>query len=84
MPVTLDDIRYVARLVDELCGVVLDDTKGYLVESRLEQLARDQGCKTYRELCDKARTSGNRALQQKVIDAITTQETLFFRDNCAL
>jgi len=81
MPVTLDDIHYVARLVEELCGVMLDDSKGYLVESRLGRLAHDHGCKSYRELCDKARANGDRGLQQQVIDAITTQETLFFRDS---
>ena len=59
---------------------MLDETKGYLVESRLGQLARDRGCATYRDLCLRARATGDRGLQQKIIDAITTQETLFFRD----
>lgn len=81
MQVTAEDINYVARLVGELCGVVLDSSKGYLVESRLGQLAVDEGCQTYRELCQRARAGSNKALQQKIIDAITTQETLFFRDN---
>ena len=81
MPVTAEDVTFVARLVDELCGVVLDDSKGYLVESRLGQLAREAGCPSYRDLCDKARRESDRLLQQKIIDAITTQETLFFRDD---
>ena len=81
MQVTSEDIQFVAQLVDQLCGVMLDETKGYLVESRLGQLAKDHGCATYRDLCLRARTTSDRALQQKIIDAITTQETLFFRDN---
>lgn len=81
MQVTTEDVRSVARLVDELCGVVLDDSKGYLVESRLGDLAKAAGCATYRDLCQKARSSADRGLQTKIIDAITTQETLFFRDN---
>jgi chemotaxis protein methyltransferase CheR len=80
MQVTREDILFVAQLVEQLCGVMLDETKGYLVESRLSQLARAQGCASYRELCQRARSGGDRALQQKIIDAITTQETLFFRD----
>jgi chemotaxis protein methyltransferase CheR len=80
MQVTAEDITFVTRLVDELCGVVLDDTKAYLIESRLGELTRAAGCPSYRELCQKARYAGDRALQQKIIDAITTQETLFFRD----
>lgn len=81
MQVTSEDITFVTRLVDELCGVVLDDTKAYLIESRLGELARANGCASYRDLCQKARYAGDRALQQGIIDAITTQETLFFRDN---
>ncbi len=81
MHVTREDIQFVAELVDQLCGVMLDETKGYLVESRLGQLAGEHGCASYRELCLRARTTGDRILQQKIIDAITTQETLFFRDS---
>ena len=80
MQVTHEDIQFVAQLVDQLCGVMLDDTKGYLIESRLGQIAREHGCASYRDLCLRARTSSDHALQQKIIDAITTQETLFFRD----
>ena len=79
--VTREDIQFVAQLVDQLCGVMLDETKGYLVESRLGQLAREHGCASYRDLCLRARATNDRALQQKIIDAITTQETLFFRDS---
>jgi len=81
MQVTTDDLRFVADLVAELCGVVLDDTKAYLVESRLADMAKANGCASYRELCEKARRGGNADLQTKIIDAITTKETLFFRDN---
>ena len=81
MPVSTEDVAFVARLVDELCGVVLDDSKAYLIECRLGELAKKHGCGTYRELCQKARGNGDRAVQTEIIDAITTQETLFFRDN---
>jgi len=76
-----EDIQFVARFVDQLCGVILDDSRGYLVESRLGQLARDHGCTSYRDLCQRAQIKSDRGLQQKIIDAITTQETLFFRDS---
>ncbi len=79
MQVTPDEIPAVARLVDELCGVVLDETKGYLIDSRLAGVAEAAGCASFGELCQKARAS--RTLQNQIIDAITTQETLFFRDN---
>ena len=81
MQVTREDMQFVAQLVDQLCGVMLDETKAYLVESRLRQLTRENGCASYRDLCQRARTTDDRMLQQKIIDAITTQETLFFRDS---
>jgi chemotaxis protein methyltransferase CheR len=81
MQVTAEDMGFVIKLVDELCGVVLDNSKAYLIESRLADVAKAAGCASYRELCQKARYDSDRALQAKIIDAITTQETLFFRDS---
>jgi chemotaxis protein methyltransferase CheR len=80
MQVTPEDITFVAKLVDELCGIILDETKGYLIESRLSEMAKANGCSNYRELCQKARYGSDHSLQNQIIDAITTQETLFFRD----
>jgi chemotaxis protein methyltransferase CheR len=81
MQVTQEDLPAVSRLVDELCGVVLDATKGYLIESRLSRLAEAAGCATFREFSQKARLPANAAIRNEIIDAITTQETLFFRDD---
>lgn len=78
MQVTPEEIPEVARLVNKLCGVVLDGTKGYLIDSRLGSIAEDAGCDNFGEFCQKACVS--RPLQNQIIDAITTQETLFFRD----
>lgn len=79
MQVTPGEIPVVARLVRELCGVTLDETKGYLINSRLAALAEKSGCANFGEFCRKVK--GNRTLELEVIDAITTQETLFMRDN---
>lgn len=80
MQVTAEDIKVISRLVNDLCGVVLDETKGYLIESRLSSVAEEAGCKTFSELYYKARYNTDKALQNAIIDAITTRETLFFRD----
>jgi chemotaxis protein methyltransferase CheR len=81
MQVTAEEFKVIARFVDDLCGVVLDESKTYLIESRLSKVAEDAGCKTFTEMYCKARYEGNKILQAKIIDAITTHETLFFRDN---
>jgi chemotaxis protein methyltransferase CheR len=80
MQVIDKEILIVANLVEELCGIVLDASKGYLIESRLSSLAEAHGCHNFTDFCYKAR-NGDRALRSHIIDAITTQETLFFRDS---
>lgn len=80
MQVTAEDIKVISRLVDDLCGIVLDESKGYLIETRLSSVAEQAGCRTFAELYYKVRYAQDKALQTKIIDAITTNETLFFRD----
>ncbi len=80
MQVIENEIPIVAALVKELCGIVLDESKGYLIENRLSGLAEVEGCTSFSELCKKARCCGDKTLQSRIIDAITTQETIFFRD----
>ena len=80
MQVTPDEFKVLARLVDDLCGVVLDESKTYLIESRLSKVAQEAGCKNFSELYYKARYESDKVIQTKIIDAITTHETLFFRD----
>jgi len=75
-----DDISVISRLIYDLCGLTLDTSKGYLIESRLGPVLQASGCTSFAELAFKARSPENRSLQIAIIDAITTQETLFFRD----
>ena len=60
-------------------GIKLDDQKDYLIESRLAQLAKENGFAGITALVAKART-GDRAVGTKIIEAITTHETSFYRD----
>lgn len=74
------DIDAITGLVNDLCGIALDHTKSYLIESRLSQLLQRENCKSYVELARKAKQITQTALQTEIINAITTNETLFFRD----
>ncbi len=80
MPISTNDMLQLATMVKQLCGVALDDSKGYLIESRLSRIAQETNCNSYVDLCRRA-VAGDGPLRTKVIDAITTHETLFFRDN---
>ena len=81
MKIDPGEFKVFAQYIHSLCGVVLDDSKAYLIETRLGGLAQENGCSTFSELYYKARSDPSKALPRKIIDAITTNETLFFRDS---
>lgn len=62
------------------CGIVLGQNKQYLVKSRLLPLVAKYKVNTLSDLIHKAMTIVARDLRNDVIDAMTTNETLWFRD----
>ena len=81
MKIEADEFKVFAQYIRTVCGLVLDESKAYLIETRLSGLAQDNGCSTFSELYYKARSDLSKALPRQIIDAITTNETLFFRDS---
>jgi len=71
---------YIAKLVREKSAIVLEATKGYLVESRLSPIVRECGLDTIEKLVEQLQKPNSQVLVQKVVDAMTTNETSFFRD----
>ncbi len=76
---TPSDYEYLRKLLKERSGLDLSPEKQYLVESRLLPLARKAGIGGISELVQKMR-SGADALTSEVVEAMTTNETFFFRD----
>ena len=70
----------VAGYIREVSAIALEAGKEYLVESRLSDLAQAQLCQSLSDLVEKCRRDTTGSLARKLIDAITTGETLFFRD----
>jgi len=62
-------------------GIVLGEGKRYLVKSRLTSLMFETGIDDINELIDNVLSGRDRKLTQMAIDALTTNETLWFRDN---
>jgi len=77
--VTPQDYEYLRKLLKDRSGLVLSADKQYLVESRLVPLARKANLGGITELVAKMK-SGAEALVVDVVEAMTTNETFFFRD----
>jgi chemotaxis protein methyltransferase CheR len=78
--VSEENYRYLQQEIYCQSGIVLDDDKHYLLESRLMSVARAAKLANLDELSGRLRAGGDTVLAQKVIEALTTNETLFFRD----
>jgi len=77
---TAQDFEYVCRFVRDRSAIVLDAGKEYLVESRLGPLAARLQLGSVADLIGRLRTGRDAALGTRVIEAMVTNETLFFRD----
>jgi chemotaxis protein methyltransferase CheR len=77
--VTSPDYEYLRKILKERSGLDLSADKQYLVESRLVPLARKAGLPGIPELVAKMKGDADR-LTADVVEAMTTNETFFFRD----
>jgi len=68
------------EFLEQQCGIVLGDNKQYLVKSRLAPLMQRFNVASLSELVTKTLSPFERQLRSAVIDAMTTNETLWFRD----
>ncbi len=72
-------IEALARMIQARSGIALDASKLYLLESRLEPVMRRHNCADLTALAGRIRTASD-VLAGEIVDAMTTNETLFFRD----
>lgn len=80
MSLSRTDFEYVRSLVRDQAAIVLDDNKDYLVEMRLSALAGEQGIEGVDELIRRSRDLAGASLKDLMVEAMTTNETSFFRD----
>src|SRR5579871_4617134 len=74
-----DEFDFLAKLLKERSGLVVTSDKGYLLESRLTPVARARGLGGLSEIVTKLK-GGDEALARDVTEAMTTNESFFFRD----
>ncbi len=74
------DFELIAQLLKERSGLALNKEKAYLLESRLNPVARKWNFSGFDELAQAIRTNKDEALLVDVTEAMTTNESFFFRD----
>jgi len=81
LKITPEELKLLTKYIHDISGIYLDASKKYLLETRLSPIAEELGCRSFRELYDRARRDARKRIEHRIIDAISTNETLFFRDN---
>ncbi len=74
------DFEFISQLINKRSGLVLTEDKAYLLESRLMPVARKRGMKGLEDLISTISTSEEESLLREVTEAMTTNESFFFRD----
>jgi chemotaxis protein methyltransferase CheR len=74
------EFDYISNLLKQRSGLSITKDKMYLVESRLQPVARVHGLNTLSDLVGKLMRSPDPVLMSEVVQAMTTNETMFFRD----
>lgn len=69
------------NFLEDSCGIVLGDNKHYLVTSRLNRLTEEFSFTSLGKMLEALREERNKALRERIIDAMTTNETSWFRDS---
>jgi chemotaxis protein methyltransferase CheR len=80
MEMNSQDFKFFQHFLSQNCGIILSDTKHYLVKNRLSSLLASFNLSSYQELILLLRQNPSSKLAVAVIDAMTTNETYWFRD----
>jgi chemotaxis protein methyltransferase CheR len=77
---TVTDFEFICQILRERSGLVLTNDKAYLLESRLLPVARKWKLATFDDLVRIIRSKMDEAVIRDVVEAMTTNESFFFRD----
>lgn len=76
-----EDYQAFGQYLEGSCGLVLGDNKDYLVANRLSRLMTELSVATLKELISRVDDHASGPLRERIIDAMTTNETMWFRDD---
>jgi len=80
LKVTPEEFKAFSQYILDISGISLGVGKEYLLETRLTQLMGTLNCSSYAQLLQKAKVDIKKKIENQIIDAISTNETYFFRD----
>jgi chemotaxis protein methyltransferase CheR len=75
-----EEFHFIRDFVYRAAAIVIEEDKHYLVEYRLGPLMEREGMSSFRHLVSELRQPTSGPLRSRVVDAMTTNETYFFRD----
>lgn len=75
------ELPILSKYIYEISGISLDKSKSYLLEARLAPICKEHDFKSFQDLVSKAKLDRTKKFEKQIIDAISTNETLFFRDS---
>ena len=78
--ISTENYAFLQQYVYRTSGIVLDESKRYLLEARLMPIVRKENLKTINDLCALMKATNRSQITQEIMEAMTTNETLFFRD----
>lgn len=78
--ISTNEFKLLRDLIEKLCGIALGDEKAYLIETRLAGLLAENGCADFGSFYRLVSHEASTQLRDKIVDAMTTNETLWFRD----
>ena len=79
--ITPEEVQLFSKFIYTITGIHIDASKAYLLETRLGKILESQKCDSYTAFYHLVKKDSTKALENQVINAITTNETLFFRDS---
>lgn len=79
-PIAVNEYNTFRHYLEDACGIVLGENKHYLVTSRLKRVTEEFSFSSLSEMMSTLVKGNDRKLREKVIDAMTTNETMWFRD----
>ncbi|MDX2095304.1 MAG: protein-glutamate O-methyltransferase CheR [Alphaproteobacteria bacterium] len=75
-----DEFDFISTLLKQRSGLALTPDKGYLIDTRLGPIAKANGMADVRELIARLRSNPSAPLVHQVVESMTTNESMFFRD----